>query len=554
MPQTDSTPATQDAGKRAAPDGFARALRRHLESALGRPVRCIETHISWVLLDGEHAWKLKKPVRLGFLDFGSAEIRERFCHEELRLNRRLAPDLYLDVVAIRGSRDRPCVDGDGPTIDHAVLMRQFPPGELLSERLAAGRLDGADIDRLAARIAAFHESVPRLDPGAGADAGADEVEGGGGGSSAGGSDGGFGSAAHIEAATSRVLDALAREIDDRRVERLRAWCEAEGARLRPVFERRRAAGKVRECHGDLHLANAVVLGEEVTAFDCIEFDPDLRWIDVQSEVAFLAMDLMAHARPDLAFRFLDAWLARSGDYEGAPVLRYYLVYRALVRAMVAAIRAGQQAAGDAPAAAPAGAPDYLALADRLAHLRDPRLLITHGLSGSGKSHLAARLLEQAGALRLRSDVERKRLFGLRPLASSGSGPGGGIYRPEDSQRTYARLLALATIALDAGWPVIVDATFLRAAERDAFREAARARGLPFAILHCRADAGLLRERVRARGQRGDDPSEAGLAVLERQLADREPLRADELPLAIEVDTGQPVDVAALAARWSRREP
>ncbi|TXL64299.1 bifunctional aminoglycoside phosphotransferase/ATP-binding protein [Zeimonas arvi] len=548
MPQTDSRTAThdansQDADEPAPPDGFAQALRRHLESALGRPVRCIETHISWVLLDGEHAWKLKKPVRLGFLDFGSAEVRERFCREELRLNRRLAPDLYLDVVAIRGSREQPRIDGEGPPIDHAVLMREFPPGALLSERLAAGRLNGADLDRLAERIAAFHEAVPAAAPGAG-----------------------FGSAAHVGAATARVLDSLAQRLDDPRVVRLRAWCETEAVRLRPVFDRRRAEGKVRECHGDLHLANAVALGEEVTAFDCIEFAPDLRWIDVQSEVAFLAMDLMAHARGDLAFRFLDAWLAHSGDHEGVPVLRYYLVYRALVRAMVAAIRAGQQVAGGAPTTAPTGAsadaptdsptaaPDYLALADRLARLRDARLLITHGLSGSGKSHLAARLLERAGALRLRSDVERKRLAGLRPLARSGSGPGDGLYRAEDSVRTYARLLAQATIALDAGWPVIVDATFLRAPERDAFRAAARERGLPFTILHCRAEADLLRERVRARELRGGDPSEAGLAVLERQIAGHDPLRDDERPLAIEVDTGRPVDIDALAGDWARRAP
>ena len=531
MPRTDSTPATQDADTTSAPDGFAQALRRHLGSALGRPVRCIETHISWVLLDGEHAWKLKKPVRLGFVDFASAAVRERSCREELRLNRRLAADLYLDVVPIRGSRERPRIDGDGPVIDHAVRMREFPPGALLSERLAAGRLDGPDVDRLAARVAAFHESLPALDVVAGDDIG-------------------FGSAAHVQAATGRVLETLAQRLDDPRVGRLRAWCEAEGARLRPVFERRRRAGKVREGHGDLHLANAVVLGDDVTAFDCIEFDPGLRWIDLQSEVAFLAMDLMAHDRADLAFRFLDTWLAHSGDYEGVPVLRYYLVYRALVRAMVAAIRAGQTARADAPAAAP----DYLALADRLARLRDPRLLITHGLSGSGKSHLAAQLLERAGALRLRSDVERKRLFGLRPHESSASGVGRGIYRPGDSERTYARLLALATIVLEAGWPVIVDATFLRAAERDAFRAAARERGLPFAILHCRAAAELLRARVGDRERQGRDPSEAGLAVLERQLASREPLRADERELAIEVDTGGPVDVGALAQSWSRCAP
>jgi len=496
----------------------AEALRRHLQTALGRPVDCVETHISWVLLDGEHAWKIKKPVRLGFLDFGSLAVRRHYCEEEIRLNRRLAPEMYVDVVPIRGSAAQPRLDGDGPAIEYAVRMVQFPPDSLLSEKLAAGTLDGRHVDRLAMRLAAFHETAPRAQ-----------------------TDNGHGSAAQIESATARVLAALARPDGDPRLGDVRAWTEATGHRLRPLFEQRKVQGLIRECHGDLHLANAVVLGEEVTAFDCIEFDPELRWIDLQNEIAFTVMDLLAHERRDLAFRFLDAWLETTGDHAGLAVLRYYLVYRALVRAMVAGIREAQGIG--------APGPDYLGLADRLTKQHDPRLLITHGLSGSGKSFVARRLLEQAGAIRLRSDVERKRLFGLRALDESSARVPGGIYRSADTQRTYARLLELAQIALDAGYPVIVDAAFLRERERDMFRRAASDRSVPFSILHCQASPALLRERVRARQAAKHDASEADLSILERQLGDHDALRPDERAIAIEVDTATPLDAGALAARW-----
>lgn len=529
MPQKelpDSVPAAVPATELPAREGdpviaghVVEALRRHLQASLGRPVHCVETHISWVLLDGRHAWKIKKPVRLGFLDFGSLATRRHYCEEELRLNRRLAPELYLDVVPIRGSAAQPRLDGDEPAIDYAVRMVQFPPGSLLSEKLAAGTLDGQHVDRLAIRLAAFHEAAPRAP-----------------------ADSEHGSAGQIESATARVLAALARPDGDPRFGDVRAWVEATGHRLRPLFERRRAQGLVRECHGDLHLANAVALGDEVTAFDCIEFDPELRWIDLQNEIAFPVMDLLAHQRRDLAFRFLDAWLETTGDHAGLAVLRYYLVYRALVRAMVARIREAQGIG--------APGPDYLGLAERLTKQNDPRLLITHGLSGSGKSFVARRLLEQAGAIRLRSDVERKRLFGLRALDDSSARVPGGIYRPADTQRTYARLLELARIALDAGYPVIVDAAFLRERERDMFRRAARDRCVPFAILHCQASPELLRERVRARQAGKRDASEADLSILERQLGDHDALRPDEQRVAIEVDTALSLDAGALAARWA----
>ncbi len=529
----------------AAEPGAARAglsieaLRRWLQAATGAAVELIETHISWVLLGNTHVWKVKKPVRTGFLDFTHMQTRRACCEEEVRLNRRMAPELYLGVVAIVGSArcpriaGEPCEplsigDGDaadardatddvpGPVIDHAVLMRRFASGALFSERLAAGALDAATVGRFARRLAAFQREAARIDatmP--------------------------WGTAERIRADTALALRgiAAAAPAEASWVDALRTHFHAWEERLAPTFDERRRQGLVREGHGDLHLANVVVLESQVTAFDCIEFDPGLRWIDVQNDAAFLAMDLLAHGRADLAWGFIDDWLAALGDYEGVAVLRYYLTYRAVVRKLVATLAATAQ-------------PDYAQLIGTLLEPVQPRLLITHGVSGSGKSHVARALLGHAGAIRLRSDIERKRLQGLDALARSQSAPGEGLYADTVTTQVYERLLALAALALDAGWPVIVDATFLRAADRDRFRRLAHERGVPFAILECRADEPVLRDRVQARLDAGLDPSEADLAVLERQLAQREVLRGDEPAHALVVDTTHgPFDAAAIARAW-----
>ena len=494
------------------------ALQRDLQARAPRaPIRRVETHVSWVLLCGAHAYKLKKPVRLGFLDFSTLEARRHACEEELRLNRRLAPGLYIDVVAVRGTEQAPRIGGEpGPVIDHAVCMRRFPDGALFSERLVAGSLSPVYVDRLARRIAAFHEAAPAADPASA-----------------------FGTAEADEAATRQLVAGLEAEAGAEALAPLRAWLEAEAARLRPVRQARRAAGRVRECHGDLHLANAVVVDGDVVAFDCIEFDPALRWIDVMADVGFLAMDFVAHARPDFAYRFLDGWLERTGDHAGVAVLRQHMVQRALVRELVARLRRAPVREG----------PDYLAVARALARPGDARLLIAHGVSGAGKSFVAQRLLEAAGAVRVRSDVERKRLFGLAALQRSAIRVPGGIYDEDATRRTFAVLRERAQSILEAGHPAIVDAAFLRAEERAAFRALADELGVPFAILHCHAPVHALRERVEQRWRQGRDPSEADLAVLERQLAHQEPLTPAERPFAIDVDTSQPLDVAAIAARW-----
>jgi len=505
---TDGTPS----GPGPALPTLVQALQRRLRATL------LETHISWVLLDGSHAWKIKKPVQLPFLDMRDLVTRGRLCHEELRLNRRLAPSLYLDVVPIHGTADAPSFDGPGPPIEYALRMRQFAAGALLSEQLAAGTLLPVHLDRLAQRLATFQEDA--------APAAADSPHG---------------TPATIEREAMRVLDGLAPHIEAAARGALRDWFAAQVPQLCPVWQRRHDAGRVREGHGDLHLANAVLLDDEVTAFDCLEFDPALRWIDVYSDIGFLVMDLLAHGRGDLGFRFLNAWLGHSGDHAGISVLRWYLVYRALVRALVAGIRSAQ-------GAAPAG-PDYVALAQRLASGADARLLITHGLSGSGKSFVAQQWLQQAQAVGLRSDVERKRLFGLRALDASAALVPGGIYGAEATRRTYARLRELAATALAAGYPVIVDAAFLRRAERESFRRLAEELQVPYTILHCQAPDEVLRQRVSARSARRDDASEADLAVLQAQQAWLEVLTPAEQACAIVVDTTVPQAGEVLLARW-----
>ena len=438
-------------------------------------VRIVETHISWVLLAGTFAYKVKKPVTLPFLDYGTVERRRFFCHEELRLNRRFAPDLYLEVVDLDG--------------EPAVKMRRFDEAQRLDHVSSNGDLTGAQLVQLARDLAAFQASAAVAPPE-------------------------FGTPELIRADALENFDELLRllPVETPLLERLRGWTEAEWRRRVPDFARRRAAGRVREGHGDLHLGNLVLLdgpGGRIVPFDGIEFSADFRCIDVASEIAFTLLD---HGRPGLAHWLLDAWLAWSGDFDALAVLRFYLVYRAMVRAKVAALQErAPEAAG------------YLALASRLTVPPQPTLTITCGPSGCGKTHASSRRLARADFLdtvRLRSDVERKRLYGLAPDASSG----GAIYTPAATLRTYAHLAELAEQALAAGWSVIVDAAFLKRAERAAFRTLAARLGLPFAILAPQVPPDELLRRVAARQ---GDASEATPAVVRQQLEWFEPPAADE---------------------------
>jgi len=476
----------------------------------------LETHISWVILTGSYAYKIKKPVNLGFLDFTSLAARRHYCDEELRLNRRLAPDIYLETIAITGSPQQPVIGGSGPGIEYAVKMREFPQSALLDSALARGEVSVTTIQALAHRIATFHAA---LTPAAmTADAAA---------------------AAALAPALDnfrKMLPLLDAPADIAALNAVRDWTQREHQARSLQFGERGPAGRVRECHGDLHLGNIALLGGAAMPFDCIEFNPALRWMDVISEAAFLLMDLEAHGRRDLAYVFLNSYLEASGDYAGVAVLPFYLVYRAVVRAKIGLIRAAQHGtAGQRDQRALHDYSHYLALARSYAGFRRGAVIITHGLSGSGKTTLTQALLAALGTVRIRSDIERKRLYGLDAAAHTESQPGAGIYSPAATARTYARLAQHARSIAGAGYPVIVDATFLKHAQRAAFRALAQELEVPFMIASFTAPPEVLRARVAARAAQGGDASEAELAVLETQIATHEALTADELGLAVEAD-------------------
>ncbi|HRF00076.1 MAG TPA: AAA family ATPase [Pirellulaceae bacterium] len=496
-------------------------------------VERIETHISQIVLAGEFAYKIKKPVRFDFLDYSTFELRRHLCRRELEINRRSAPQLYLDVATIRSGADGATFVGSGPIIEHAVRMRRFPADAMAAIRIERDRLAPSALVPLADRLAEMHSAaaiaprdrseVPdRFDGGSPLsplleipvfppdERGAEST------------------VVPARINVTFLAEAFAGTSRHESIRRLRNEVERQAVSERDRRIDRIAAGRIRECHGDLHLGNLILLDGAFVPFDAIEFNERFRWIDVAAELAFLLMDLedrgfVAHAR-----RVLDRYLERSGDYDLLGVLRFYLGYRALVRAKVERIRQLQQLGvaidGRTPLPeADASTGTYLDLAESYARPSAPRLTITHGLSGSGKSTEAARWVERQGAIRLRSDATRKRLLGLAPEASSGDPS--IAYSSAMTERTYDELVAVARRILADGWSVIVDATFLRRRERDRFVALATEFGLTCGIVDCQAPPDELRRRL---AMRTGDASEATLEVLERQLVDHDPLADDEL--------------------------
>ncbi len=489
-----------------------------------RGFQLVETHISSVLLTGDYAYKLKKPLDLGFLDFSTLARRRHFCHEELRLNRRLAPQIYLEVLPITGTPEHPRFGRPGEAFEYAVKMRQFPQEAQLDRVLARGGLKPAHIDQLAQTLADFHARI--------AVAGVDTPYG-------------TPEAAYFPMGQNfDQIRPLVSPAFHPQLERLQCWSEQARDRLKKLLAARKRDGFVRECHGDVHLANLALLDEQVVIFDCLEFNDNLRWIDVMNEVAFTVMDLDDRSQPLLARRFLNGYLERSGDYAGLALLRFYQVYRALVRAKVSVIRLGQAGLSDAERKQiESRYRGYADLAERYTRPATPALLIAHGLSGSGKSTLTQPLVERLGAVRVRSDVERKRLHGLDALARSGSALDAGLYTADAGARTYERLAAIARAAIAAGHSTILDATFLKRAQREKMCALADELRAPFLILAFTASETTLRERVALRERAGADASEAGLAVLEHQLASAEPLGNDERARALVIPTDRlPTDI------------
>ena len=482
--------------------------------------RLIETHISRVLLTGSYAYKFKKPVNFGFLNFSTLEKRKYYCEEELRLNKRLAASLYLDIVTITGTQEHPQINGDGPALEYAVRMKEFPQQAQLDRLLAQGKLLPEHIDAIASVVARFHQQTTVADH--------NSV---------------FGSANAIQQPVHenfcQIQQLLESEDDRTKLNTLKTWSDNEFAKLTDDFASRKDNGFVRECHGDMHLRNIALVNSEVLIFDCIEFSDELRWVDVISEIAFLVMDLHARDQSELAARFINRYLELTGDYAGLKVLRYYLVYRAMVRAKVDMIRAQQP---DLPANEKEQVLNefrhYLDLALQYTTPKAQYLLITHGLSGSGKTFFTQQLLEMENAIRIRSDIERKRIF------SSVTDNNTNIYSSVATEQTYQTLLDIAAAVLQAHWPVFVDATFIDKKHRDMFQALALELRLPFIILEFSASEEILRERITARIARHDDASDATLEVLNSQLSHWQDLSASENRFALAADSSNPAQFRA----------
>ena len=503
-------------------NSLVKAIRDHAEfEHYIEKFDIIETHISCVLLTGPYAYKFKKSVNFGFLDFSTLEKRRFYCHEELRLNRRLAPELYLEVVPITGSEEYPEIGGTGPALEYAVKMVQFPKGVELEQMLKSGYVTKNHMEELAEQIAAFHAAIPVSTK-----------------------HGPRGSPQNIRQSVFENFTQIRPHIGadaeyPDKLARLEQWSAEQYSALQDTLAARKGDGYIRECHGDMHLGNIILHDGKLVIFDCIEFSEKLRWIDVASEVAFLVMDLESRKQPVFALRFLNKYLECTGDYAGLALLRFYCAYRALVRAKVSCLAlqnpsldgAGRQALVD----------KYRHYIDYALHVTHQDrtaayLIITHGLSGSGKSTIAKSVYEYLSAIWIRSDVERKRLCHLEPGARTASRIQTGIYTELTTQQTYTTLMALAGKILQAGYPVIVDAAYLQKKYRHHMRELASQLEVPFIILHIHAGKKTLQQRILEREAGQTDISEADSRVLEHQMTSMQPLEPDEQQHQILINT------------------
>ena len=485
-------------------------------------VELIETHISQVFLTGQYAYKIKKPVNFGFLDFTDLNKRKFYCEEEVRLNGRLAPDVYLDVIPITKSENSITLNGDGTVIEYAVRMKQFDQQGLLSNLIKDNNLSIDHIISLAKIIAEFHQNILKLD-----------------------SYSHIGDADEILKPVIHNFEILNPIVDSQLLAKLNKIKDASLAlhkKLKPVFIKRKQDGFIRECHGDLHLGNITLINNKIVPFDGIEFNDSFRWIDTMSDVAFLIMDLEDHNKHEYAIEFLNRYLEITGDYQGLQVLRYYKIYRAMVRAKVTGLRLQQ---------IPANTEEYdkdieclnnyLDIALQYCNTKKPSIIITHGISGSGKSWITQRLKNNINAIIIHSDNERKRLFSDYEM---------DLYSPSTTDKVYSHLLDCTKFIIESGYNALVDATFLNANYRQMFREMAEVTGAGFNILNCKASEHMLESRILKRDKDKTSLSDADINIMHKQIDSYKPLKENELAFSITIDSRSLNDIDSISRSLS----
>lgn len=480
----------------------------------------IETHLSWVLLTGDYAYKIKKPLNLGFQDFTTLEKRKHYCELEVALNKRLAPDIYIEVLAITGSENNPTLNGTGGVIEYAVKMNQFDQHALLSNVVKQNKLNAAIVEDIAKQTAQFHQGAQICD------ASSD-----------------FGSAQVVyepikdNFTALKTLPASKQYMGE--LIQIETFVAKKYLNLEPLLTSRKQNGYIRATHGDFHLGNMVLIKDKPVIFDCIEFNESFRFTDVMNDVCFLAMDFDRHHLKALGNLFVNNYFEHTFDYDGARLLSFYKSYRAMVRAKISALQLNQVTPGsDFAQKLALDLKEFLRLGLDYSQEKQPALSITYGLSGSGKSLYSKRLMMEQGSIQLRADVFRKHLFNQAVFESTPKDKQATLYAPSATEKVYHTLLETSKSLLKSGLSVIVDATFLKMAHRNAFRQLAHELNLPFTIYAFDAPIEVLQDRINLRKKHTHDPSDATNEVLGLQLSQQEALSDAEKKMAIVVSASE----------------
>ncbi|OKH24731.1 AAA family ATPase [Chroogloeocystis siderophila] len=478
------------------------------------PIELIQTHVSYVLLTGDYAYKLKKPVNFGFLNYSTLELRQHFCQEELRLNQRGAGEIYLEVLPIT-QEEQYHLGGVGKPVEYVLKMRQFPQEALFLSMFERGELDEARMEELGRVVAQYHAQTATND----------YIRK-------------FGEVEQVRQSIDENYDQTVKYIGGPQTrsqfEETKKYTDNFFAQRQQLFSDRIANDWIRECHGDLHLRNICLWHDKILLFDCIEFNEPFRFVDVMFDIAYAVMELEMLQRPNLGNAYLNTYIEQTGDWEGLQVLPLYLSRQSYVRAKVNSFllddpgvpeTVKQEAAKTAAA--------YYKLAWEYTKPRQGKLILMSGLSGSGKSTVARQLARNTKAVHIRSDAVRKHLAGI-PLLERG---GDEVYTTEMTQKTYARLLDLGLMLATQGYTVILDAKYDRISLRHEAIASAQAQQLPLQIIHCTAPIEVLRDRL---SSRTGDIADATIDLLETQQAAFEPFTTEE-HLVKEVNTTQEIE-------------
>lgn len=476
---------------------------------------CLETHISWIILTGTYAYKIKKPMNYDFLDFTTLEKRYYFCNLECTLNQRFTKEIYVKVLPITGDEAHPVLDGEGEIIEYAIQMHEFPQEHLLLNYAKSHSLQFYHIEQLAIELARIHQNLPK------------DI------------DSHYGSYEQIREPVqqnfSQIKGFLKEPEDFEELTIQEQWTNYFYRSNQTLFQERKRQGFIRECHGDCHLGNIVWLNSRPVLFDAIEFNEAFRFTDTMADVGFLMMDLLDHQQFALAWRFLNVYLENTHDYEGIEILPYYIAYRAVVRAKITLFDYYYSShTNDHKLYLFSRYRALIQLANQFAKPKNPKLILTHGFSGSGKTTLAKFYSVKIGALHIRSDIIRKYLADLPSNAQLNSPYLAGIYSPDFTDKTYQTMLDLAKKLIMAGFSVILDATFLKRSQRQPFYELAEQLQVLIEILKPQAPLEELKERILKRQFENQDPSEARLDILEHQLEIEDALDALEQTYCVDI--------------------